>query len=122
MHPLLVVAGSAAGGLCRWLLAGLLQRADFPTGTLAVNVLGCLLVGFLAARLGEPSAAGPASLARLLLVTGFCGGFTTFSAFSLETLRLAQDGRGMRALLYVGASLLLGLAAVAAGWAAGRRA
>lgn len=122
MNLLLVAAGSAAGGVCRWLLAGLLQRATFPSGTLAVNALGCLLAGWLAARLGEPSTAGPAQMARLLLVTGFCGGFTTFSAFSLETLRLAQEGRGGRALAYVAASLLLGMAAVATGWAAGRRA
>ena len=122
MSLLLVAAGSAAGGACRWLLSGALQRAAFPTGTLAVNALGCLLAGWLAARLGEPAAAGPGHAARLLLVTGFCGGFTTFSAFSLETLRLAQEGRGGRALAYVAASLLLGMAGVAAGWALGRRA
>jgi fluoride exporter len=118
---LLVAAGSAAGGVCRWLLVGALQRPAFPTGTLAVNALGSLLVGWLAARLGDAQA-GPAATARLLLVTGFCGGFTTFSAFSLETLRLAQDGRGARALGYVAASLALGLAAVAVGWMLGRRA
>lgn len=120
MSWLLVAAGSAAGGLCRWLLAGALQRPGVPAGTLAVNVLGSLLVGWLAARVGDGQG-GSAAPARLLLVTGFCGGFTTFSAFTLETLRLAQDGRGARALGYVAASLALGLAAVAAGWMLGRR-
>ena len=116
MSWLLVAAGGAVGSLCRWLLASAVQRPVFPTGTLFVNVLGSLLVGWLGARLGETW-----SDARLLLVTGFCGGFTTFSALSLETLRLAQEGRGGRALANVAASLVLGLAAVAAGWSLGRR-
>ena len=116
MSWLLVAGGGAAGSLCRWLLAGATQRLDFPAGTLLVNVLGSLLVGWLAARLGETW-----SDARLLLVTGFCGGFTTFSAFTLETLRLAQEGRGGRALANVAASVVLGIAAVATGWMLGRR-
>lgn len=114
----LVAAGSALGGVSRMALVALLTRPAFPTGTLAVNVVGSLLVGWLSARLGDT----PASGARWFLVTGFCGGFTTFSAFSLDALRLAHEGRGGRALLYVGASVLLSLAAVAAGWTLGRRA
>lgn len=118
---LLVAAGSAAGGVCRWLLAAALQRPGFPVGTLAVNALGSLLVGIVAARLGDATDAR-ASAMRLLVITGFCGGFTTFSALSLETLRLAQEGRGGRALAYVAATLALGLGAVALGWTIGRRA
>lgn len=120
MSWLLVAAGSAAGGVCRWLLSSALQRPGLPGGTLAVNVLGSLLAGWLAARLGE-APSGSTATARLLLVTGFCGGFTTFSALTLETLRLAQDGRGARALGYAAASLILGFAAVAGGWMLGRR-
>ena len=121
MPPWLCVAlGSAAGGVARWLLAGALSRpgAAWPSGTLAVNVAGALLIGLLARRLLGPDA----ELARLLLATGFCGGFTTFSAFSLETLRFVQDGKTGRAMAYVAASVVLSLAATAAGWALGRRA
>jgi CrcB protein len=117
---LLVAIGSAAGGMLRWLLAGALQRPHFPAGTLAVNVAGSLLVGFIAARLGDATDA-TTNATRLLLITGFCGGFTTFSALTIETLRLAQEGRGGRAMLYVAASVALGLGAVAAGWMLGRR-
>ena len=117
---LLIAAGGAAGSVCRWVLAGLLQRPHFPAGTLAVNALGSLLVGFVAARLGDASDA-TTSATRLLVITGFCGGFTTFSALSIETLRLAQEGRGARALLYVATTLALGLGAVALGWMVGRR-
>jgi CrcB protein len=117
---ILVAAGGAAGSLCRWLLASAVQsaaRTGFPAGTLAVNVLGSLAAGWLAARL-TGDATHPA---RLLLLTGFCGGFTTFSAFTLETAQLVAGGRAGRALLYVAVSLALGLVAVAAGWALGRR-
>ena len=116
MNWLLVAAGGAAGSVCRWLLVSATQRADFPTGTLLVNALGSLLVGFLVARLGAAQ-----DEARLLLVTGFCGGFTTFSAFTLETLRLAHEGRAARAIAYIAASLAIGMVAVALGWVLGRR-
>ena len=120
MPPWLCVAlGSAAGGVARWLIAGAMNRPGtaWPAGTLAVNVAGSLLIGVLARRLG-----GDAGVAWLLLATGFCGGFTTFSAFSLEALRLLQEGRTGRALLYVVASVGLSLAAAAVGWMLGRRA
>lgn len=120
MPPWLCVAlGSAAGGVARWLVTGALQRegTTWPAGTFAVNVAGSLLLGFLARRLVGPDAA----LAWLLLATGFCGGFTTFSAFGLDTLRLVIEGRPARAMLYVVASVALSLAAVTAGWALGRR-
>jgi CrcB protein len=104
---LLVAAGGAAGSVARYLvgLAAAGLGAGFPWGTLAVNVLGSALVG-LAAGLG---ASGDA---RLLLVTGFLGGFTTFSAFSLDAVGLA--GRSpLLAGLYVLGSVGLGLAACA---------
>ena len=82
----------------------------FPVGTLAVNVLGCALIGVFAA-LAEalPGLNGPA---RLLLVTGVLGGYTTFSAFGLETLLLLRRGDATLAAAYVAASVLLGLAGV----------
>ena len=116
---LCVALGSAAGGVARWLVSSALARpgADWPAGTLAVNVAGSLVIGVLARRLLGPDV----GLAWLLLATGFCGGFTTFSTFSLETMRLVQDGKAGRAMLYVVASVGLSLGATVAGWAMGRR-
>jgi CrcB protein len=85
----------------------------FPWGTLAVNVLGSLAIGVL-------GGVGVQGEMRLLLVTGLLGGFTTFSAFSLETGALAERSPGLAAL-YVAASLGLGLAAFALGWGLARR-
>jgi CrcB protein len=112
---LLVFAGGAVGAPSRYLLERLVQsrhRLRFPLGTLTVNVLGCLLLGALAGWADAPDEAAA------LLGTGFCGGFTTFSTFSLETVELAADGRTRAALasgLYVALSLALGLAAAALG-------
>ncbi len=103
---LLVATGGAAGSVVRYLvsLAALAAFGGaFPWGTLAVNVIGSAAIG-LAAGLGVE---GPA---RLLAVTGFLGGFTTFSAFSLETGALFERSPPLAAL-YVAASLALGLAA-----------
>jgi CrcB protein len=89
-----------------------------PFGTLAVNVLGSFLMGLLVATLAEGSAATQPW--RLFLATGVLGGFTTFSAFSLDALTLWQRGQVGAALLYVAASVLLSLAAIAAGFAIAR--
>jgi len=99
-----VALGGALGAVLRW-LAGL--AVAFPFGTLAVNVAGCFAIGLVWAGL----------VARWhpFLITGVLGGFTTFSAFSLDTLRLVEDGRGTAALGYVAASVMLSLAACAAG-------
>lgn len=112
MTLLLVMAGAAAGAPSRWLLDRWVQtRHDsvFPWGTFTINVAGSLLLGVL---LGMRV---PSELV-LLLGTGFCGGFTTFSTFGYETVRLAQDGSGAQALRNVAASLTLGLLAAFAGW------
>jgi CrcB protein len=112
---LLVFAGGAVGAPSRYLLDRLIQsrhRLRFPVGTLAVNVLGCLLLGAVAGSADAPD------WAVLLLGTGFCGGFTTFSTFSVEAVDLAAAGRwgGIgRAAGYVALSLALGLGAAAAG-------
>ena len=84
-----------------------------PAGTLLVNVLGAFFIGVLAkvfAGAPEPT------LWRLALATGFCGGFTTFSAFSIETVQLMQQGRALRAMLYVLLTLGLGLTATWLGY------
>lgn len=117
MTRLLAVAtGSALGGVARYLVGLALsgRSAAFPLGTLAVNVAGGLLIGFLARLM----AADPVSPARLFLTVGFCGGFTTFSAFSLDAVRLLQDGEPGRAGLYVVASVVASVAAVWVGLAA----
>lgn len=112
---MLVAAGGAAGSVCRFLGAGLLdgRLGGLPVGTLAVNVAGCLLIGLAAGWIDRP-------WVKPLLMTGFLGGFTTFSAFSLQTLDLVQKDRWLAAGGYVAASLALCLAAVWAGWTLGR--
>ncbi|MDX8395658.1 MAG: fluoride efflux transporter CrcB [Mariprofundaceae bacterium] len=95
MGQLLAVAvGGAFGAVIRWLMAGAVQRmaggSAFPWGTLAVNALGSFLLGFLFVWLIERSTAN--ELLRLALTVGFLGAFTTFSTFSLESIRLLQEG------------------------------
>jgi fluoride exporter len=90
---LAVAAGGAVGAVLRWLLAGSIQRmagGAFPWGTFAVNALGSFLIGFLFVYLVERSSAG--ELWRLALTVGMLGALTTFSTYSLESLRLLQSG------------------------------
>lgn len=112
--------GSALGGMSRYLLSGLVQRsagAGFPAGTLAVNILGSFLLGLLLRySLNAPMSPN----LRAALTAGFCGGFTTFSTFSYETVELLQDGQWGRAAAYVGLSLLVSLAAVWGGFLVAR--
>jgi CrcB protein len=111
---LLVGLGGAAGSMLRYWLGGLVQdrmgTAAFPTGTLAVNVVGCLAIGVLAYLIDSRGAAGPEL--RALLMIGVLGGFTTFSAFGNETLNLIRDGEAALAGTNVVASVALGLGAV----------
>jgi len=103
------IGASARHWLGTWLMLASAQHR-FPLGTLAINVLGCALIGVFAAFAEHlPALNGPA---RLLLVTGVLGGFTTFSAFGLETLLMLRRGDALLASAYVAASVLLGLAAV----------
>jgi fluoride exporter len=118
-----VAFGSAVGGASRYLLGTFLQRAagtTFPVGTLVINVVGSCLLGFLVRYAAESTGASPE--ARALLTTGFCGGFTTFSTFSVETLALIEDGDWSRAALYVGLSVVLSLTATFLGIAGAREA
>lgn len=120
MLLLYIGLGGAAGSILRYVLGGAVQRAmhaGFPYGTLFVNIAGCFVIGVLVRLFmnAEP----PASL-RALLVVGFCGGFTTFSSFTSETMGLLESGAYLRACLYVLASIALCLAATGAGLAAVR--
>ena len=113
-----VAAGAAIGALMRW-GAGLAINslwAGFPIGTLLVNALGGLLVGVAMVWFSR----SPDELMRLLLVTGLLGGFTTFSAFSAESLGLLQRGDWALALLHSAAHLLGALACTALGFALAR--
>jgi len=90
---LAVAAGGAAGAVLRWLMAGAVQRFSggaFPWGTFAVNALGSFLLGFLFVWLIERSTVS--ELVRLTLTVGMLGAFTTFSTYSLESIRLLQEG------------------------------
>ncbi|MDQ6971144.1 MAG: fluoride efflux transporter CrcB [Mariprofundaceae bacterium] len=90
---LAVAAGGAIGASLRWLLAGAIQRAaggSFPWGTFVVNALGSFALGFLFVYLIERSTAG--ELFRLLITVGLLGAFTTFSTYSLESIRLLEQG------------------------------
>ncbi len=111
---LLVALGGAAGSLARYEIGALILRhsatAQFPYGTFTVNVAGCAIAGLLAG-LGERYAFLTAEV-RLLLFTGFLGGFTTFSAFGVETIALVERGAWGVAALYVVVSVLCGLAAL----------
>ncbi len=120
---LLVFLGAGAGGVLRHLTNLACARAlgpGFPYGTLTVNVAGSLAMGLLAGWLALKAGAGWSQDARLFLATGVLGGFTTFSAFSLDAMLLYERGEAGLALAYVGASVLLSLAALALGLVAMR--
>ena len=112
-----IALGGALGSVARaWgsVLAVRLAGMGFPWGTIAINVIGSFVIGAFAAFSLRHNA--PADL-RAFVMVGICGGFTTFSSFSLQTLELLQAGRTMAALGNVGLSVLLCLGAVAAGHA-----
>lgn len=110
----LVGLGGGVGAIARHAVGGALfaasAHARFPVGTLVVNVAGCALIGVFAALIEHLPALN--AEARLLLVTGVLGGFTTFSAFGLETMLMLRRGDAALAAGYVAASVVLGLAAV----------
>lgn len=118
-NALLVALGGAIGSVLRYAVTiGAAARLGtaFPFGTLLVNVVGSFVIGAVAEL-----ATGPLSPAgRIFLATGICGGFTTFSSLSLDALTLERDGTPGLALLYLGGSVALGMAAVVLGVAAVR--
>ena len=120
MIILLIALGGAVGSVARYLMGRAVQGAlhlDFPTGTFAVNVVGCLIIGVLAKFFLHSQTELPL---RATLMIGFCGGFTTFSTFSLETLALIQGGEWGKASAYVVLSALVCVGATAAGFALAR--
>jgi CrcB protein len=118
LNYLWVALGSAIGGMGRYAASGLSARwlgETFPWGTLFVNVLGSLVIGALAVVIPADARAF-ADNSRDFLMIGVCGGFTTFSSFSLETLNLARNGDWAPAAAYIAGSVVLCLAAVAIGY------
>lgn len=108
-----VALGGAIGSVARFLLAGWIGRlmdANFPWGTLAVNVVGGLAMGLLIEAMAQSWSVSPE--VRAFLTIGLLGGFTTFSAFSLETVALLQRGETISALTYIVASVILSVGAV----------
>ena len=105
----LVGTGGAIGALCRHYLAGAVQREPFPLGTLAVNALGSFVLGLV-------TFADVTGDAALLIGVGACGSFTTFSSFSVETVRLWEDGYVALAALNAVGNLVCSLAGIGLAW------
>lgn len=109
---LLVAIGGAIGSIARFKLSELMVNQaiywKFPLGTFTVNILGCLVIGALAGLADQCELFSPDW--KLFLFTGLLGGFTTFSAFGLETMMLLRNGDMMTALLYVLLSVIIGIA------------
>lgn len=107
---LFVGLGSAGGGILRYLVGKWVHNliaSSFPLGTMAVNVLGCFVIG-LVYGIFDRGTSGDMNM-QLLLATGFCGGFTTFSSFINENYTMLQNGNLLHFALYTGVSVVLGL-------------
>lgn len=117
-HILLVAAGGALGSVLRYLVGLWTLRSfgpSFPWGTLTVNVTGSFLIGVFAEVIARKF--GASAEMRVFLITGILGGYTTFSAFSLDAITLLERGEPVTALIYVASSVLLSALAVFAGLA-----
>jgi CrcB protein len=120
---LAVAVGGALGSMARFWLAGAmaaLTSPRFPWGTLLINVLGSFVIGLVGSLTLSPARVGMHPDIRIFLMTGICGGFTTFSAFSLQTLELLQGGEIVPALGYAVGSVVLCVVATYCGWLLGR--
>ena len=114
---LIVGCGSFVGGALRYLISMLMKNecaSSFPVGTLIVNILGCFLIGIIYGLFVRYSTTS--HMLCLLLTTGFCGGFTTFSSFANESLQMLQAGNVGGFVGYVAASLVLGILLVLFGY------
>ncbi len=119
-----VALGGAMGAVCRFLIsAGSVAwlGADFPFGTMAANLAGSFLIGLYMAAAAPQGGGTQGAAAGHFVTTGFCGGFTTFSIFSLETLLLVEEEKTALAALYLSSSVIGWLLAVQAGLSLGRR-
>jgi CrcB protein len=119
INAALVGSGGFVGAMCRYGLSGFVQRnvalATFPYGTLAVNLLGCLLIGIVVGLVDSRQMFGPEF--RLFALIGLLGGFTTYSTFGYETFALLRDADFLRAAANVTVHVVLGLALVWIGYA-----
>lgn len=116
-NSMLVIVGSAIGGGCRFWISTLIQKqsnGSFPLGTFTVNMVGCFAIGWVAAT-AEKYSTDQTSL-MLLLATGFCGGFTTFSAFAMENVQLIKSGWNLQSAAYVVLSVVMGIVLVKLGF------
>lgn len=120
MNFLLVAFGSAIGGMARYAISLAMNRhaCGFPWGTFSVNVAGSLVIGLVIGLVAHPI--GHAAAWRAFAVVGVCGGFTTFSTFSNESLRMLESGQWGMFALYVFGSVAAGIVAVALGYALAR--
>ncbi len=122
MQYLWVAIGGAIGTVARFWLGNAMAvavGAAFPWGTLLINVLGSFVISFFGVLTGSAHRFALPYEARIFVTVGLCGGFTTFSSFSLQTVELARTGQAGRAAAYVAASVIICLAACALGvWAA----
>jgi len=111
----LIGIGGGLGSILRWLTGIYTAKwnGSFPIGTFAVNIFGSLLIGIAYGYLQKN---GSNEILKLLFITGFCGGFTTFSAFSYENMQLIQNGQWTTFALYASMSFLFCIAAVFAGY------
>ena len=114
---LLVGIGSFCGGALRYYISTLMKNLcnqGFPWGTLLVNLVGCLLIGIvfgLFSKMGTQRSSW-----CLILTAGFCGGFTTFSAFANESVQMLQSGNTLNLIIYISTSVIVGIALVALGY------
>jgi CrcB protein len=115
-----IAIGSALGGMARYWCSGVAARLigeTFPWGTIIVNIVGSFIIGFFATLTGPDGRIFADTLTRQFVMIGFCGGYTTFSSFSLQTLALLQDGEWLLASANIALSVIACLLAVWAGYA-----
>lgn len=108
---LLIGSGGFLGSVARYGLQQVMHKiipSAFPFGTLLVNIIGCFIIGLIYGSMGKSN--WLTEDWKLFLAIGICGGFTTFSSFSYENIKLMQEGQTFQALLYIAASVIVGLA------------